>query len=215
MATQEMSDSRKLAAFDRGERSGSIGMVLLVAFALVGAALGFLLIGRSNAQPYILALLSVLAVIGVFSLFAGAAGILRIAGKETGHATVKAAADGAPDGIIVTDASGRVIYANAAYLALVDVADPEDVRPVERVFIGDPDVSEAIYRLTKAAREGRRLQEEVRVAGLDGAPARWLRFRVRPLGAAGRDARSTVWTVGDVTRDRERQENVFQELQNA
>src|SRR5205085_12587913 len=106
MATQEMSDSRKLAAFDRGERSGSICMVHLVAFALVGAALGFLLIGRSNAQPYILALLSVLAVIGVFSLFAGAAGILRIAGKETGHATVKAAADGAPDGIIVTDASG-------------------------------------------------------------------------------------------------------------
>ena len=122
MATQEMSDSRKLAAFDRGERSGSIGMVLLVAFALVGAALGFLLIGRSNAQPYILALLSVLAVIGVFSLFAGAAGILRIAGKETGHATVKAAADGAPDGIIVTDASGRVIYANAAYLALTGAA---------------------------------------------------------------------------------------------
>ena len=42
------------------------------------------------------------------------------------------------------------------------------MRPVERVFIGDPDASEAIYRLLKAAREGQRLQEEVRVAGHQG-----------------------------------------------
>ena len=48
---------------------------------------------------------------------------------------------------------------------LVDAADADDVRPVERVFIGDPGVSEAVYRLLKAAREGRRLQEEVRVGG--------------------------------------------------
>ena len=41
------------------------------------------------------------------------------------------------------------------------------------------------YRLLKAAREGRRLQEEVRVAGADGEPARWLRLRVRPLGDDG------------------------------
>src|SRR5437879_5319363 len=44
---------------------------------------------------------------------------------------------------------------------------------------------------------------------------RWLRFRVRPLGASGSAARATVWGIADVTRDRERQENVFQELQHA
>jgi two-component system cell cycle sensor histidine kinase/response regulator CckA len=55
----------------------------------------------------------------------------------------------------------------------------------------------------------------VRVSGLRGEPARWLRFRVRPLGPSGRSLRSAVWTVSDVTRDRERQENVFQELQHA
>jgi len=208
-------ETRKLIAFDRGERYGSIGLVLLVALALVGAAVGYLLVGRGNAPPYILALLSILAVAGVFSLFAGAAGILRLPGKDAGNAVVKAAVDGASDSIVVTDPSGRVVYANTAYLALIRVGDPKDVRPVERVFIGDPDVSEAIYRLTKAAREGRRLQEEVRLPGVAGEPARWLRFRVRPLGETGREARSTVWTVADVTRDRERQENVFQELQHA
>src|SRR5437660_710231 len=98
MATQDLGEGRKLAAFDRGDRHGSIGLVLLVAFVLVGAAVAFLFIGRGNAQPYILGLLSALAVIGVFSLFAGAAGILRLSGKEAGSAVVKAAADGATDG---------------------------------------------------------------------------------------------------------------------
>src|SRR6476660_3135949 len=40
-------------------------------------------------------------------------------------------------------------------------------------------------------------------------------MRVRPLGEARRDARMTVWSIADVTRERERQENVFQELQHA
>ena len=79
---------------------------------------------------------------------------------------------------------------------------PDDVRPVERVFIGDPGVSEAVYRLLKAAREGRRLQEEVRVGGHKaGEPGRWLRMRVRPLGEGKREQRLTVWSLADVTRE--------------
>ena len=58
-------------------------------------------------------------------------------------------------GIVVSDESGQVLYANAAYLDLIQASGFGDVRPVERVFIGDPDVSESIYRLLKAAREGR------------------------------------------------------------
>ena len=78
-----------------------------------------------------------------------------------------------------------------------------------------PDVSESIYRLLKAAREQRRLMEEVRIARPSGEPARWLRLRVRPLGAGKHDSKMTVWSIADVTRERERQENVFQELQHA
>ena len=140
---------------------------------------------------------------------------MRFAGREQGNPLLKAVVDGAFDGILVTDQSGRVLYANAAYLDLIGVTDINDVRPIERVFIGDPDVSESIYRLLKAAREGRRLQEEVRITGAAGESGRWLRMRVRPLGENRRDARLTVWSIADVTRDRERQENVFQELQHA
>jgi two-component system cell cycle sensor histidine kinase/response regulator CckA len=218
MTSHDLSEEYRVPAVDRsqtGARGGSIGMVLLVAVALVGAALGLLLVGRNNTGTYILALLAFLAMAGVFSLFALAAGILRLAGKEAGNPVLKAMVDDALDGLLVTDQRGRVIYANPAYLSLVDATDADDVRPVERVFIGDPDVSEAVYRLLKAAREGRRAQEEVRVAGLKGRPVSWLRLRVQPLGEAKRDSRLTLWTVTDVTRDRERQENIFQELQHA
>src|ERR1043166_6824360 len=218
MATQDLSETSRATAVDRsqsGGRGGSIGMVLLVAVALVGAAVGLLLVGRGNAGSYILGLLAFLAVAGVFSLFALATGILRVAGRDSGASPMlKMVVDEAVDGLLVTDLRGRVIYANAAYLGLVDAAGPNDVRPVEQVFIGDPDVSEAVYRLLKAAREGRRAQEEVRVAGLKGRPASRARLRVRPLGGAKRDG-LTLWTVTDVTRDRERQENIFQELQHA
>jgi two-component system, cell cycle sensor histidine kinase and response regulator CckA len=213
MAVQDVSENRR--PLDRSDRGGSIGMVLVVALLLVGSVVAFLFVGRSHAQPYVLALLSALAVIGVFALFAGAAGIMRLSTKDTGEAFLGSLANSAVDGIVVTDQAGRVVYANSAYLTLVDAVDADDVRPVERVFVGDPLVSEAIYRLAKAAREGRRLQEEVRAPGAEGAPARWLRLRVRPLAEAGPYARWTAWTVADVTRDRDRQETAFQHLQNA
>src|SRR5581483_3550407 len=208
-------DGQARTAFDRSQsapRGGSFLMVLLVALLLVGAAAGLVSVGRENAPTYILALLALLGTIGVFSLFALAAGVLRLSGREPGNPVHKALADNAFDGIVVTDQAGRVFYANAAYLDLTGAAVGEEVRPVERVFMGDPDVSEAIYRLLKAAREGRRLQEEVRIPGAEHA--RWLRMRVRPLGT-GSEARLNVWSIADVTRDRERQENVFQELQHA
>jgi two-component system cell cycle sensor histidine kinase/response regulator CckA len=219
MATQDLSEAhRPPAAIDRsraaGSRGGSIGLVLVVAIALVGAAVGLLVVGRGYTAPYILVLLAFLATIGVFSLFALAAGILRTAGRETDNPVLKSVVDEAVDGLLVTDRRGRVIYANAAYLALTEADGAADVRPVERVFIGDPDVSEAVYRLLKAAREGRIAQEEVRVAGLKGRPVHWLRLRVRPL-RGGADGGLTLWAVIDVTRDRERQENIFQELQHA
>ncbi len=108
-----------------------------------------------------------------------------------------------------------MVYSNAAYLALTGAASAQDVRPIERVFIGNPDVSEAVFRLLKAAREGKRQQEEVRIAGTDGAHGRWLRMRVRPLGQNKREAKYAVWSIADITRDRERQEDVFKELQHA
>jgi len=86
MATQDLSEGQRAAAVDRsqsGGRGGSIGMVLLVAIALVGAAVGLLLVGRGNAGPYIVALLAFLAMAGVFSLFALATGAIAQSARRT------------------------------------------------------------------------------------------------------------------------------------
>src|SRR5271154_1918845 len=193
------------------ERGGSVIMVLLVAGLLVAAASAIVVLGRGKSEPYILVLLGVLGTVGVFSLFAFACGILRFSAARAGSPLLKTVVDGAFDRVIVTDRDGGVVYANASYLDLIDATDVNDLRPVERVFIGDPDASEAIYRLLKAAREGKRLQEEVRVAATGGRPARWLRFKIRPPRDGKRDGKLTVWSLTDVTRERQRQENVFQE----
>src|ERR1700704_6363051 len=137
MPQQQSPDDNARAPIARGGGSrggGSIGLVLLIALVLIGAAGGLLFIGRAKAEPYILALLAVLAMVGVFLLFALAAGILRTSGREAASPLLKSVVDGANEGILVTDAGGRVLYANAAYLTLVEASNSRDVRPVERVF---------------------------------------------------------------------------------
>jgi len=177
--------ARERHTFDKGQkarRGGSISLVLAIAVVLVAAATGLMYVGRDYIEAYVLILLAVLGAIGVFALFATAAGIMRFASRDQGNPLLKAVVDGAFDGILVTDLAGRVFYANSTYLDLIGATGVHEVRPIERVFIGDPDVSESIYRLLKAAREGRRLQEEVRIPGAAGEDGRWLRMRVRPLG---------------------------------
>src|SRR4051794_6685815 len=203
------------AAVHEPARRGSIILVLLVAAVLVAVAVALMTLGRTHAHPYILGVLAVLAMVGLFNLFAFAAGIIRFADRTADNFIIGRIADHAYDGLAVTDPRGHVVYSNAAYLTLTGAASPQDVRPVERVFIGNPDVSEAVFRLLKAAREGKRQQEEVRIAGTDGGHGRWLRMRVRPLGSDKRRAKYAVWSIADITRDRERQEDVFQELQHA
>jgi two-component system, cell cycle sensor histidine kinase and response regulator CckA len=203
------------APVDRSTATGSVGLVLVVAVTLVSIAVLLLFIGREWVEPYILAVLSVFAVVGVFALFAQAAGIVEFAGRRGKNDLTQALADGAGEGIALVDWSGRVLYANRSYLDLTDAEGPDDVRPVERLFTNDPGVADAIYRLAQAAREGNSLSEEIRIAGAGDGASRWLRVRVRPLGKQGRQARIAAWGVADITRERERQENTFLELQHA
>jgi two-component system cell cycle sensor histidine kinase/response regulator CckA len=108
-----------------------------------------------------------------------------------------------------------VLYANQSYLDLTGAEGPDDVRPVERLFTSDPEVSEAIYRLAQATRDSNTHSEEIRLAGAHGAPSRWVRLRVRPLAKSGRLSKLAMWGIADISRERDRQENTFLELQHA
>ena len=205
-----------LNAVDRAERGGSPALVLVLAVFLVGAAVAFSFLPRSDAGRLITLLLVLLAVVGIIAVFAYAVGFLQFTGKTVRNDLTKAMADTAPEGLLVTESESHIVYANDTYMALSGAQDAGDIRPVERLFSGAPEVSEAVYRLAQAAREQRRASEEIRLApalGGEGGVG-WYRIRVRPLERAGARA-ATLWQVADVTRERERHENVFQELQHA
>ena len=211
-----MNDQKIPAAVDRTERSGSPGLVLLFAGFLVAAAVAFSLLPRNEAANLVVGLLALLAVVGIFALFAYAVGFLQFSGHATKNDITKLICDSNPDGLIVTEADAKIVYANDAYMTLSGTDDPAHLRVVERLFSGAPDISEAIYRLAQAAREGKRNTEELRLSPrLSGETSvGWYRIRVRPLDTSD-SRRISLWTVADVTRERERHENVFQELQHA
>ncbi|MBB4301805.1 two-component system cell cycle sensor histidine kinase/response regulator CckA [Rhodobium orientis] len=221
MSRIDAAPSAREPIIDRTERTGNIGLLIFLAVALVTAAGAFAFMSREQAEPYVLALLGVLAVIGVFSLFAGAIGLIKFAGKSQNHALAKAFLDSMSEGTIVVDADGRIVYANKSYADLVGAETPRDVRTVERVFSGDPSVTETVFRLAQAGREGRPASEEIRLGhslGESTGGARWYRIRVRPFqveGGGKAERNLTVWRVADITRDRDEQENSFQELQRA
>lgn len=194
---------------DRTEIGGSIRLVLAVALALVGAVVSLLLLGRENADPWIVGLLSALAVVGVFALFAYAAGLLRFGMPDPADELTRRIVDSAPEGVSIVDHLGRVLYANASYRAITGAASADDVRPVERLFTADPDASEAVYRLAQGVRENRPVTEEVRLAGVPGEAVRWLKLGARPA-----PGRLVIWTTSDLTRERVRQETAFLELQH-
>ena len=113
--------------------------------------------------------------------------------------------DNAYDGIVVTDAAGRVLYANATYLDLFGA------RSATTTCARSSACSSAIpmsrRRSTACSRPRGKAAACRRRCALPaprGEAARWLRLRVRPLGESKRDARMTVWSIADVTRDRER-----------
>ncbi len=216
--------TRAAPAVDNSGRLTGAGRLIVLAFGLVGVAVGFALIQRDRAEPFVLGLLGILAVIGVFTLFAGAIGLLRFAVRTRGDEMAKAVVDATDDGILVTDREGRILYANRAYANLVGAASAREVRSVERVFSGDTNGAEAIYRLAQALRDDRPGQEEIRLAApLAAEPkaesaagdGRWFRIKARPLAREQGGKALTAWTVADISRERAQQEAVFQELQHA
>lgn len=183
--------------------------------ALAGTAAAFSLLPNEGGLNALILLLALFAIAGMCASFAFAAGLLQISRPASGNDVTKHICTGTTEGLIVTNASGKILYANNTYLTLAGARSLASVRGVERLFSGSPDTSEAIYRLAQAARTGKASVEEVRLSPpLNGeGEAHWYKIKVGPL-ALGAE-RTCLWSVADVTREREGQENVFQELRHA
>ncbi len=198
---------------DRIDRTANPFLLALLGLALAGVAAGVWLAPNGLGPTIVSSAVVALAFFGALGLLLIAFGLLQFPARAGRSDTAKAIADSSPDGVVVTDSRARIVYANAAYRAL---SGEGELRPVERVFAGSPDVSESVYRLSQAAKSGKSASEDLRLAPPltgDGAVA-WYRIRVRPLEGVTREGAS-VWTVSDETREHDRHETFFQDLQHA
>src|ERR1700716_2649642 len=141
-----------------GRRTGNASHpILTLAFfmLLAGVAGAFSFLPNEGSVNAVILLLALFAIAGICTCFAFAAGLLRFSGQASRNDVTKLICDNNTDGLIVTGAGGKIIYANETYLTLAGALRLAEARTVERLFSGSPEISEAIYRLAQAAREGK------------------------------------------------------------
>jgi two-component system cell cycle sensor histidine kinase/response regulator CckA len=206
-------------ASDRPDRISGAGRLIILAFGLVGVAIGFVLIEGEGMEPLMLGLLAMLAIVGVAMLLLLALGLIRIGGRKPGVDIARGYLDTLGEGVMLVDDAGHILYANHSYAELTGAGRDGEVRAVERLFASDAKAAEAIYRVAQAVRDGKGAEEEVRLpaplSGARGGGARWYRIRARPVSTTTGVRAVAAWTVADVTGERAQQESVFQELQHA
>ncbi len=201
---------------DRIERTGNPFILALLAFAAAAAILALWLAPTGASLAVVTTVIVALAFCGALGLLLFSFGLLKVPIRGSRSDSAKAIVDSNTDGIVVTDRQSRILYANEAYRALSGARSSGELKPVERVFAGPPDISESVYRLSQASKAGKTASEELRLApALNGAAeVAWYRIRVRPLEGVARQG-ATVWTVSDETREHHRHESFFQDLQHA
>jgi two-component system cell cycle sensor histidine kinase/response regulator CckA len=196
--------------------------VILLGAALIASAVVFSLFGDRISPEIVLSFVGLLAVAGVFFLFGLAANLFRFASTEERRTVNHALVDSMPFGVLIADRDGKISYVNHHYGSFPGGVTNGVPVGVPRLFAGYADASEAIYRLSRAAKEGRNAIEDIRIpGGLGGSQAEanrvfWYRVAVRPLPETDETSRPLVtWSVEDITRDRENNETAFRDLQRA
>lgn len=205
---------------ERGARGGTIVRIVLLALVLCGVAAGFVLFQHALDNEVVLGLLGILAMVGIFFLVSSLIGLVEVMPQSRSDELARGFLASHPDGILITDPRGRVLYANAAYGRMTGATRASNVQSLEALLSRTRESTEALYRLTTALREGREGHEEFRLlqplgrATGNGSGAHWYRLKARLLGPPGK-SQLDIWQITDITSEREDQERFFRELQNA
>ena len=145
-------------------RSG-VGLWRVVAlgaiFVLIVLALSVL--GDWIPPEAVMAFVGILAVAGVFFLFGLVAGLFRFSPTEEKRTISNAIVDSLPFGTVICDRDGKISYVNHHYGDFPGALNNGVPVGVPRLFAGHADASEAIYRLSRAAKDGRSAIEDIRV----------------------------------------------------
>jgi two-component system, cell cycle sensor histidine kinase and response regulator CckA len=215
---------------DRGMQPRTALRLALLALILILCAGAFVAFKDAMNPNFVVGVLGALGLVGIFFLVSSAIGFVQVMPAAHADPMARGFMDGQPEGILITDHKGRVVYANRAYGELTGAQEGRDVQSVESLLSRQKESTEAVYRLTNLLREGRDGQEEFRlVRALNpsatallgcgsgpGAGARWYRLRARTLARRDGDGEPLrIWQLSDITTEREEQERFFKDLQHA
>jgi len=185
---------------------GFLPIALIVAAA---AALVFGLLASSTGEPLLLTVIAVLAMLGMFFIFGVAAGHIRIGARVAPGDLLKAAADASHEPQIVAHLDGTVIYANAAVEGLFGRHEAGPFAALEAATNVEPEATQALFRLTRAAERGETRSEDVPLRPGSARQPSWVRISVRPFALSGRDAdgsskrqRLVLWQIEDVSDEK-------------
>ena len=219
MAKQTGGDFYPVPMVDQGTRPGAVARLIAFMVVLAGAAIVFAIFRERFGDPFLLGLLGVLAMIGVGFLFATAIGFVQVTPRSGSDELSRALIDSTGQGLLVTDAKGRVIYANRAYAEMTGATSAAEIRTVEGLLSDVPEAASIIYRLASGLRDGQagdgefRLAQSIRPGAEPGA--RWYRVQARTFTVPGQRQPLSVWKLADISRERAEQERFFLDLQKA
>jgi two-component system, cell cycle sensor histidine kinase and response regulator CckA len=195
-------------------RNSLVLSIIAIALSIGGGVAVYLLqkSGQLEYDPVLSAVVSGLAVLAILVLCALSLGRLSLGGATT-SSYLFALADATGDAMVLTDAKGRAVHANTAFVRLASKAGQSRLTGMDVLYAGYPDFAEPVYQLAQAARNGSNLVRDVRVPANSSVPGaskdgpRWLRLSVSPVDG------NSLWRLSDITADRQSQESAFSRLQ--
>jgi two-component system cell cycle sensor histidine kinase/response regulator CckA len=208
---------------ERGVRPAVAFRVVLLAVVLAASAGAFIVFKNQLDNELVLGVLGVLAMAGIFFVVSALIGLVEFMPQATGSDDLaRSFLDSHPDGTVVTDRKGRIVYANTAYGALTGAQGNAEVQTLETLLSRNRDATESVYRLTNGLHEGKEGAEEFRVqkplnaSGANGSGAQWYRLKARILPNRENAKQPLyIWQISNITSERDDQERFFKELQNA
>jgi two-component system cell cycle sensor histidine kinase/response regulator CckA len=219
MAKDARGDFYPVPIVDQQTRPGVITRLIIFIVVLTGSAIIFGLFRERLGDTFLLGMLGVLAMIGVGYLFATAIGFVQIAPRSVTDELSKAYVDSVPQGLLVTDAKGRIVYANRAYADMTGAAAPTAVKSVEGLLSDMPEASGIVTRLVAGLRDGQpgdgefRLSQAIKPGAEPGA--RWYKVAARTFSVPNQRQPLMAWQIADISRERAEQERFFLDLQKA
>lgn len=128
---RETSDN-DLPLVDRRARSGTVLRILLLALVLIAAAAAFVYFRDSLENEIVLGILGVLAMMGIFFLVSSIIGFIEVMPQSQSDGLARRFLSAHPEGTLITDAKGHMVYANATYCRMSGTTKASDIQSPRR-----------------------------------------------------------------------------------